>query len=72
LLTILALHSPAVRGRRGAPARLVDKTFKGIAPGEVPVQVNPTRELAINLKVAKALGLTIAPELLYSTDRLMR
>jgi ABC-type uncharacterized transport system substrate-binding protein len=42
----------------------VDKTFKRIAPGEVPVQVNPTMALAINLKVAKVLGLTIAPELL--------
>ena len=52
--------------------RLVDKTFKGIAPGEIPVKVNPPMALAINLKVAKALGLTIAPELLYSTDRLMR
>jgi ABC-type uncharacterized transport system substrate-binding protein len=72
LLTTLALHSPAIRGRGGAPAQLVDKTFQSIAPGEIPVQVHPTMVLAINLKVAKALGLTIAPELLYSTDRLMR
>jgi hypothetical protein len=35
---------------------MVDKTFKRIAPGEVPVQVNPTMEHAINLKVAKALA----------------
>jgi ABC-type uncharacterized transport system substrate-binding protein len=51
---------------------LVDKAFKGRAPGKVSVQVNPTMALAFNLKVAKALGLTIALELLYSIDWLMR
>ena len=48
------------------------KNFKRIRPGETPVEVNPTMALAINLKVAKTLGLTTAPELLHSTDRLMR
>lgn len=53
-------------------ARLVDKILKGANPGEIPVEVNPKIELAINLQVAKALGLTIAPEVLYGADRLVR
>jgi putative tryptophan/tyrosine transport system substrate-binding protein len=53
-------------------ARLVDKILKGANPAEIPVEVNPKIELAINLRVAKTLGLTIAPEVLYRADRLVR
>lgn len=53
-------------------ARLVDKILKGTKPAEIPVEVNPKVEFAINLKVAKALGLTIAPEVLYRADRIIR
>jgi putative ABC transport system substrate-binding protein len=53
-------------------ARLVDKILKGANPAEIPVEVNSTIELAISLKTAKALGLTIAPQVLYRADRLVR
>lgn len=53
-------------------ARLVDKIIKGAKPAELPVEVNTRIELAINLKTAKALGLTIAPQVLYQADRLIR
>jgi putative tryptophan/tyrosine transport system substrate-binding protein len=53
-------------------ARLVDKILKGTKPAEIPVEVNPKVEFAINLKVAKSLGLTIAPEVLYRADRIIR
>jgi ABC-type uncharacterized transport system substrate-binding protein len=43
-----------------------------VPPAEIPVEVNPKIELVINLKVAQALGLTIAPEVLYRADRLLR
>jgi ABC-type uncharacterized transport system substrate-binding protein len=36
------------------------------------VEVNTKIEFAINLKVAKTLGLTIAPEVLYRADRIIR
>ena len=36
------------------------------------MEANPKIEFAINLKVAKALGLTIAPEVLYRADRIVR
>jgi putative ABC transport system substrate-binding protein len=53
-------------------ARLVDKILKGADPAEIPVEVNVKIEFVINLKVAKALGLTITPEMLYRADRILR
>ena len=53
-------------------ARLVNKILKGANPADIPVEVNSKIEFVINLKTAKALGLTIAPEVLYQADRLIR
>lgn len=53
-------------------ARLVDKIIKGTKPAEIPVEVNSKIMFSINLKAAKALGLTIAPEVLYQADRIFR
>ena len=53
-------------------ARLVDKILKGANPAEIPVEASSSLEFVINLKVAKALGLTIAPEVLYRADRIIR
>ena len=52
-------------------ARLVDKILKGAKPAEIPVETNPKVELAINLKTARALKLTIPPEILYRADRVI-
>jgi putative ABC transport system substrate-binding protein len=53
-------------------ARLVDKILKGQKPAEIPVEVNSKLEFVINLKAAKAMGLTIAPEVLFQADRIIR
>jgi putative ABC transport system substrate-binding protein len=68
----LASYGPDFHETGRQAARLVDKILKGANPAEVPVEVNPKIEFAINLKVAKALGLTIAPEVLYRADRIIR
>ena len=68
----LASYGPDFYASGRQAARLVDKIIKGADPAEIPVEVNPKIEFAINLKVAKALGLTIAPEVLYRADRIIR
>jgi putative ABC transport system substrate-binding protein len=68
----LASYAPDTYGTGKQAARLVDKILKGTKPAAIPVEVNSKIEFVINLKTAKALGLTIAPEVLYQADRLIR
>jgi putative ABC transport system substrate-binding protein len=68
----LASYGPAAFVTVRQAARLVDKILKGAPPGDLPVEVNPKIEFVINLKTAKALRLTIAPEVLYQANRLIR
>ena len=68
----LASYGPDLYETGRLAARLVDKILKGTKPGDIPVEVNNKIEFAINLKTAKALGLTIPSEVLFRADRIIR
>ena len=68
----LMSFGPSILDQFRHAAGYVDKLFKGARPGDLPVEQATRFELVVNLKTAKALGVTIPPSVLNRADQVIQ
>jgi putative ABC transport system substrate-binding protein len=67
----LLTYGPNLRESYRRLAYFVDRILRGARPGDIPIELPSTVELVVNLKTAKALGITVPPALLLRADRVI-
>jgi putative ABC transport system substrate-binding protein len=68
----LMAYGPRVDDLHRHAAKYVDRVLRGAKPADLPVEQAATFKLVINLKTAKALGLTIPQSLLVRADEVIQ
>jgi putative ABC transport system substrate-binding protein len=68
---LLMSYSASFAERARVLARYVDRIFKGAKPADLPVQQPSKYELTINMKTAKAIGLSVSPMILARADEVI-
>jgi putative ABC transport system substrate-binding protein len=68
----LMSYGPNMPDMQRRAASYADKILKGAKPADLPIEQPTTFDLVINLKAAKALGLTIPPTVLFQANEVLQ